>query len=508
MYWFLSLCDRYQFIMLFWKEDLTVPRDRDDLPEEWRGQQVITLEQRNMMLDDADRVQFCTARKIFKTGILEGYYFHEPLMNMADGRTRDGLFHAPREAQRDPVLNRIETKCNHVPLFAMMRISFNKSEQIYSFRGGFTWHNRIEGNPATAGRNMVGLRASIVLGDEGAYGNDGAFGERRQTAMPDAREIWAGVPNGIRGTKFHRISETDEGRTWSRHRYNILASPLYHSLAAWRQLVDDHNGANTQTFVTQVLGQWGEATVASFAIIPSAPHLPFTHKQLVGDDIVQHRDSLPVLLDIRVPQGYDTFVLGGDLGYSPSPTVLTLMVEMEGSWWQFAKVEMLVANSTMQAWLIDAICMKSLPKPPLMGCLDAHGRGEGVLAALQTSPEFNNAYYREFFVDAGFAGSSPDDRIQIHKTCGQRVRIAGEGYYYCDQCKTVVSYKDLKPAVVPTKQHLTVAMKEAFLHGQQHLDDWEARRGITERSDTRQEERDESPRVRTRGRVLSALSEA
>lgn len=491
MYYFLALCDRYQFILIFWKDELTIPHDRLDLPAEWRGKQVITLEQRNMMLDDAPKVQFCTSRKIGKTLILEGYYFHVPLMNLADGRARDGLFHAPREVQRDPVINRIEERANHVPLFSMLRQSFNKGEQIFKFRGGFTWHNRIEGNPATAGRNMVGLRASIVMGDEGAYGNDAAFGERTQTAMPAAREIWAGVPNGIRGTKFHRISETEEGRSWSRHRYNILASPLYHSLPAWKRLIEDHNGAATQTFITQVLGQWGEATVASFAILPHSDRFPFTHRQLTGQMIVDHQSSLAILLDIKIPQGYDRFVLGGDLGYSPSPTVLTLMVEAEGSWWEFAKVEMLVANSVMQAWVIDAMCMKSLPKPPLMGCLDAHGRGEGVLASLQTSPEFNNAYYKEFFVDAGFAGMMPDERIQLHKKCGQRVRQGHEGTHFCDQCKSIVSYTDLKPAVVPTKQHLTVALKEAFLYGQQHLDDWEARHGIVSRSDTGQAGGDE-----------------
>jgi len=471
MYYLLALLNRYMFTMLFWKDDLTVPKDREDLPAKWRGKQVVTREQRLMMLDRAKRKQFCTARKVFKTGVLESMYFHYPLMNLLRDRQTEGMFYVPREHHRDPVIGRVKRKANRVPLFALIKDSFNEGKQEFRFKTNFVWYNRIEGNPANAGQNMVGPRTSVMLGDEGAYGNDAAYAERLNTALPDADWIWAGVPNGMRDTKFYRISETSEGEGWSRHRYDIRANPIYHSRWAWERLVDEHGGVNTQSFITQVLGQWGEATVASFAVIPHVSWGPFTRIELTGDDIAEAAQELAVVLNMRVPEGAEEFIVAGDLGYSPSPTILCIAYLKDGVWWQMATVEMLLANSVQQARVIDTICTQVLPKRPIRGCLDAHGRGAGILDNLHHMPEFDNAYYRERFIDAGFAGSMPDERIKVHRRCGQRVREGGDGLWFCDQCREVISDpKQIKPAQIPTKQFLTVSLKEAFMHGQAHID--------------------------------------
>ena len=78
------LLDTLLFPLLFWKDDLTIPNDRLDLPRSWAGTQLISKEQRLMFLDGGDyailrdvipeitlwsprKVALRTSRKIAKT---------------------------------------------------------------------------------------------------------------------------------------------------------------------------------------------------------------------------------------------------------------------------------------------------------------------------------------------------------------------------------------------------------------------------------------------------------
>jgi len=311
-----------------------------------------------------------------------------------------------------------------------------------------------------------------MLGDEGAYGNDRAYMERLNTALPGATWLWAGVPNGIRGTKFHRISETSEGAEWSIHKYDIRANVLYHSIKAIRNAIKEHGGVNTQGFQTQVLGNWGEAAVASFPIIPSADVMPFSRIDLTGDIIGDDRQGLPILLRMTVPKECTEFVLGADMGYSPSPTIIFVFGLLDEVWWQFARVSMLTASTVQQARVFDTIVNRVLPKRPAFGVLDAHVYGRGILDNLQGMPEFDNGYYREKFLNAQFGSSIPDERIKIHRPCGQVIRrAADDGFMFCDHCKVAIfDPKDVKNAVIPVKQDLTIRLKESLLHGQRTLD--------------------------------------
>ena len=458
---------------MHWKEELTMPEDNKDIPAEWRGQQVISREQRLMMLDDAKMVQFCTARKIGKTLIIESRYFQIPLLNLTKHRAAEGMFFTPRQVHRDPVVGRIKAKADKVPLFRLIKDSFNVNTQEFRFRGkdsSFVWYNRIEGDEAKRGEKMVGLRCSYMLGDEGAYGNDSAYAERLNTALPNAKWLWCGVPNGIRRTKFHRISETPEGKGWSRHRWDFRANPQYHNRASVLRLIEDHGGVQSQGFQTQVLARWGEATVASFPIIPTTGKFPFTLRELTGDVISARIHELKLLLNLRIPEEYEEFIIGGDLGYSPSPTVLTILFRLRGAWIEMARITMLAVSRINQARVIDTICMKILPKRPVRGCLDAHGSGAGLLEDLHELPEFDNAYYREAFMDAGFGGNTPDPRIPVHPKCQQRVREGADGgIWYCDKCGVTLNASQIRPANIPSKQYLTIDLKEAFLNGQDYL---------------------------------------
>ena len=468
----LAVINPYLFTMMFWKEDMTVQNSRTDLPKEWRGKQVISREQRLMMLDNAQKVQFCMARKICKTICLESHYFQYPILNLLTDKATEGMFYTPREIHRDPVIGRIKTKSSKTPLFSILKESFNEGKQEFRFKTNFVWYNRIEGNPSMAGQNMVGPRCSYMIGDEGAYGNDGAYTERLNTALPDAKWLWCGVPNGIRGTKFHSISESkyqDSG--WSVHRGRFSNNPIYHSMWAFKRLEEDHNGRNNQGFVTQVLGEWGEAMVASFPILPQSDEMPFTFREINGSKVSKNAQELMAALSIKIPHKYDDFIIGGDLGQSPSPTILSIMCKIEGIWWHIATTEVILANNPMQASIIDSLATKVLPKRPLRVCIDAHGSGAGTLGILHDIPGFDNSYYRMYAVDAGFSGAMPDPRIMIHKTCRQRIRYSSDGYWYCDQCKTLVlGNKDTMAAMIPSKQFLTSDMKESFLNGQEYLD--------------------------------------
>ena len=61
----LLLLNRYWFLKFFWGVETTIPENRVDLPEEWRGTQRITKEQRLMALDESENILFCFIFIIF-----------------------------------------------------------------------------------------------------------------------------------------------------------------------------------------------------------------------------------------------------------------------------------------------------------------------------------------------------------------------------------------------------------------------------------------------------------
>ena len=470
MQWLISMRNAYLFTLQFWKDDLTTDLGRKDLPEKYRGKQVLTKEQRVMLLDRARQQQFCTGRKLGKTLAIESRYFWYPLMELNKPGNVEGMFYVPRQDHRDPVVGRIKIKTNRQPFLNMLKSSFNEGKDEFYFNGGrFVWYNRIEGNPSRGGQSMVGPRCKYMMGDEGAYGNDAAYTERVNTALPHAIWLWAGVPNGIRGTKFHRIATTGEGTGWSRHQYDIRVNILYHSLSAIMQLVREHGGVESQGFQTQVLGNWGEAAIASFPIIPTSDVMPFTRLDLTGKMVEQSLHQLPILLQMQIPEKCDNFVIGADVGFSPSPTVILIFAHKDNIWWEVARVNMLATSFNNQARVVDAICTSILPQKPARGILDAHIVGLPLLQALHELNEFDTAYYKERFIDAGFGTSMPDPRIRVHKKCNQRIRETPNGFTFCDYCRCVIFEKDIKSATIQVKQHLTIALKESMLHGQNHL---------------------------------------
>jgi len=337
------LQDPLLFPLFFFKDDLTIPEDREDLPPEWRGKQKLSVEQKLMFCDQSDRVLLCTGRKIAKTISLESIVLQLAVINQkASGSVDEALLFTPRENQMEPIFKRIVHRITNIPLFKALCSSMARRKGTIDFRTGLRWYVRIEGTSGTD-VNMVGLRAKYILGDELAFGNDICHTSRLQTAMPGCKWRYCGVPNGVRGTPFYRLDQTQEGNSWSKHKYPTTVNPLYKSQEAYQQLVDDYGGENTHDFITQVKGEWGAEVYSSFppGTLSLRP-LPFQSYEFTGHDVEtcggMFGDIMP-LIKAEVHQA----VLGWDYGYSPDPGVFIFFRQpAEGAeeWLEFLRVKM------------------------------------------------------------------------------------------------------------------------------------------------------------------------
>jgi len=494
----LLLTDPMLFTKYFWKDDLTIPEYRTDLPAHWLGEQVLTLEQRLFILDgamyflfrdtlpdaakDSNRsVLARTARKVGKTIIFESHYIQAAITNTIPGVT-EGLFHAPGEAHLSPVLKRIDSKVDKTPLFKLLHKSRNQSQGIDEFRVGeatFVFHRRIEGQSGT-GRNMVGLRAFNEFGDEGDYGQMEPYNERQQTDLPNCFRWWGGVPRGVRG-QFWTIARTALGEDWSRHvqgiyphlNYDMRASPLYHSQDAWGEVLGNDT-YDSQRVQTQVLGLDGEEARSTFPIIAVDLDLPFVGMTIRAADLPT-RAAMKAVVS-RFPfdkvKKATSWVIHSDYGFAPDPMVLGISYQTDpGVWNQFARITLLRMDNVNAARFIHVLDT-TLPQKATLICLDAHGRGRGTYENLHGLEEYAGYDYDLRVIPVGFETSIPDPRILLHKKCRQPVRMVSEEYAWaCSSCGVVVYRdEDLRPATVPAKQVLTSDLAEAFSAGQKWLD--------------------------------------
>ena len=495
----LLLTDPLLFTKWFWHRDLTIPPHRLDLPEMWRGKQVISLEQRLMFLDGAmyflfrdtmpgeagrssQKVCVRTGRKIAKTIAFEARYIQAPIVQTRVGVT-EGIFHAPGDAHLSPVLKRIDTMVDRTPLFRIMHRKRNRATHIDEWRSGESvriWHRRIAGTSGT-GRNFIGLRAYDDLGDEGDYSNEGAFEELQQTDLPEAFVFWAGVPHGVRGP-FWAIARSARGKDWSRHvqgeqphlSYDMRANPLYHSQEAWKDVMgnDDYSSHRIQT---QVLGRDGQEARSTFPVIPVDPKLPFTSARFRAKDMVDaaYMERLLSRLPVEEVEGDHRWIIHCDYGFSPSPMVVGVSYELVPYVWvEFARFVLRGMDSVLAAQFLHVLNMR-LSQPAVILCLDAHGRGAGTLENLQKQEEFEGYGYAERVIPAAFETSTPDSRVMVHKKCRQAVRFLGAGHgWTCDTChEWIIHEDDLRPTMRQSKIFLTDDLAEALANGQRWLDE-------------------------------------
>lgn len=483
----LTLLDPLLFVLAFWAEDMTIPESRLDLPAEWRGNQIVTLEQRKMAYDGAvyrlwrdalpeaasessRKVAMRTSRKIAKTLLMEAAIIQTAMTKTLPGVV-EGMIHTPRENHMAPLRNRIEKKLDATPLFRMMRRNFDRENGILNFHNGWTWHFRIEGSSGT-GTNMVGLRASVMIGDEADYSQDSPYNEREQTALPGCAQLWGGVPRGVRGVFWRVCNLTSESKSWSIHRYDIRANPLYHSQEAFADQVK--GDWYSQRVQTQVFGRDGEEAVSSFPIVPVDSVAPYAIRRFSSAEYSIYRGNIGSFLNLPVAlvDDAESWMVHLDYGYSPSPTELGISYLKNGTWNVFARIEMMRVDNTPMAEIIHEIDTAILPRRAALIVTDAHGQGRGVLSSLHSDPRYEDEDYGRRAVAVGFEGTTPIPGVKAHRKCKQPVRIESrDGMYLCDYCgERLYGESELMDATVSTKVFLTNELKLAFVKGQNVLD--------------------------------------
>lgn len=326
----LYLCveDEILFLLLFWA---------DDFREEMSPQQ------KALALDRSKKVLACTGRKIAKTIIgPESKVVRYGLLHDQRGNSIDeALVFCPRESQLDLILNRIYARVAVTPFFASFipKGGMTRGDKpVMRWSTGLMVYFRVEGISGTDA-NMVGIRATIVIGDEMAFGNEICHTSRIHTAMPDAIWWYSGVPNGWRGSPFYRLDQTEDGADWSRHKYSTYVNPIFSGPEQKQELIRSHGGENTHGYKTQVLGEWGDEFTTSFPPGSiSIGNQPYFVKTLTS--ALKNSDTA-IALALGLPAvRADKFCVGWDYGFSPDPAILKIAYLKDGIWLCYARIDM------------------------------------------------------------------------------------------------------------------------------------------------------------------------
>jgi hypothetical protein len=321
------LIDPYLFRLHFFSDDLTKEP---------------SLEQKLMFCDQSEKMLLCTARKVAKTISVEATVLQDILLNEREkGGIDEALFVTPGDVHMQQFVDRLFARINGNAVFKNL-IKIRRGDNMMLESDNLRYYFRVEGLSGTD-RNMTGLRAKYVRGDEMAYGNFACHNSRIQTALPGAKFLYAGVPNGVRDTPFFHLDQRWEGRKWSRHNYPSFINPLYQSEKRRIELIEDYGGKNTQGYINNVLGEWGEEVVSSFPPGSIAiREVPYFFTRLSGFEASEEiRD---VALKIHIPAvRCKRFAIGFDYGYSPDPATLFGAYQKDGNedtWQVYARIEM------------------------------------------------------------------------------------------------------------------------------------------------------------------------
>lgn len=291
-------------------------------------------EQKLMFCDRSRRVLFCTGRKIAKTVDLEADVIQNGVLHQNnDGGIDEALFFTPNDVHMVPFVDRIFSRLErNAILKGSVRDKRRGDNTVVEFMGGLRWYFRIEGTTGTD-KNVVGLRAIRVVGDEQAFGSHTVYRSLLQTALPTAGWKLAGVPNGVRRSPFYDLDQTKLGLSWSRHKYPTFINPLYQTEEAKARLIEDYGGKDTHGYKTQVLGEWGEEMFSSF---PAGSIAVGDHPYFARDLVAVGKDRMTDLaLMLGVPSiRCQRFAIGLDYGFSPDPSILTLAYGDEQDIWR------------------------------------------------------------------------------------------------------------------------------------------------------------------------------
>lgn len=249
------------------------------------------------------------------------------------GSITEALACTPRDTQLAPIVDRVYGRVQRTPFLKefVARMARGDSPTM-EFRTGLMWYFRIEG-VGGSDANMTGLRAKYILLDEGAFGNHVCHNSRVMTALPNCKWWYSGVPNGMRDSPFYMLDQTSAGEGWSRHNYSTYVNPIFQGEAQKQVLIDAYLGENTQGYLTQVLGKWGDEMISSF---PPGAISTGVQPYFVRDLVKINPDgdaAIAVALGVPAVRA-ERFAIGLDYGFSPDPSVLILAYTRDDVNWE------------------------------------------------------------------------------------------------------------------------------------------------------------------------------
>jgi hypothetical protein len=296
------------FMRYFWKDELSLPP---------------STRQKVFWNDCSQRVLAATGRKTGKTVYIEARIIRTALAYRGAQRIECALG-TPGDNQRRFIWDRLTSKIERNPLFRLL-FTQSKNEAKIEAANGVTWYARIDGSDGSD-KNWVGLRLGEIIFDEAAFTTHTCHDSRRQSALPNAKWVYCGVPNGIRGTPFYELDRGGGGESWSKHRFSTFVNPLYWSKQAHDRLIADYS-KSPQGLVTQVWGGWGEEVFSSFPPESLAidDRMPYRIVNLPGDVIPGRFDSVHIaqlISRLAIPNIKDMYryVIGADIGVFQDPT--------------------------------------------------------------------------------------------------------------------------------------------------------------------------------------------
>lgn len=460
-----ALRSRLLLGMMYWKEDLTIPPNRTDLPIEWRNKQVLSRQQRMMACDISRKKAHRTARKTGKSLFKEVSVLQRCVLYSGNG-VREGLFLVPGESHLKPWMERLRNRIDKTPLFKMMVDRFSVGDGIITFRNGYKLYTRIAGTSNT-GTNVIGLRVSDFWGDEMDYLPWAVWVEAKQSMLPDATIELSGVPRGIRDMNpfYTIIYDPTESKGWSIHAENTgnvtsYISPLYASPEAKLELINMYGGTHTDGYLTQVLAIDSDSVSSSFPVIPSKADLPYMMAEVTDDMLNTSADWGEYFFIPHLPPGVDAVALGIDPGYSPDPAVLGASYRLDGVWFDLFRVNMQRCTEPLQRRVIRWF-MDKLPELATVMSIDSNGQGLGLFQELREEYPAS----RVTVIPGNFNTKTEVD-LWLHVTCDTPLETDD----YCPRCDRYVPEKERKLARVWQKQYLTNLMKAAFHNGHNWLE--------------------------------------
>ena len=337
----LGLCfaDGVMMAYLFWSSDLTMEGEKEP---------VMSTEQKLMFTDESDKLLLCTGRKLGKSILLESRILRIAVSHKNTGTLVEGMVTTPRQGDMDLLYgSRVIQKFHSDPLIMSLikKEVAGEKPQLW-FRNNFVWHFRIEGAMGKDD-NMRGLRCAHILGDEQQGSNWNCSDSRKMSALPGCTFMYCGVPDGVRSSPFFGLDQTSLGSGWSKHKYSSLINPIYQTEGKRKQLAKDFGGENAMSYLTQVLGKWGDETRTSFpaGTIAIRTDLPIFLKEYSRDRFAPYASTGNyhyMFADIPKVRCH-SYAVGADFGATDDPTeaIWFYRPSANSAWLQYLRVTFL-----------------------------------------------------------------------------------------------------------------------------------------------------------------------